>query len=370
MKKNISIVTLLCGFALLIAGAIILSSCEGPAGPQGDQGPQGEQGIQGDVGPQGPAGEDGADGNGTCSECHNAEVVLLAKQQQTMSSHHLTGGNYERSSGDCAICHTHQGFVNKLAGLPEEDVVDPAPINCRTCHMIHMTYTEDDWAFATTDPVELNVGGATVDIGTANLCANCHQMRAVSPDPNDGGEITITSSRWGGHHGPQANTLWAAGLYEVAGSESYPGEGEHPHAGLGCNKCHMAPVPYGGRTAGGHTFNMSYEYHGNLEYNVGACTSCHSVLEDQEDFDLNGVQTEVEELLAELGQILIDNGWLDETSGLWTATSSAPIVVTADEAGAMLNWITCEEDRSLGVHNPAYVIAALTNSIEVLSAVK
>ena len=78
----------------------------------------------------------------------------------------------------------------------------------------------------------------------------------------------------------------------------------------------------------------------------------------------------MEEKLAELGQLLIDKGWLDEASGLWTATSSAPIVVSADEAGAMLNWLTIEEDRSLGVHNPAYVVAALTNSIELLSAAK
>ena len=367
MKKNISIVTLISGFALLIAGALILSSCEGPAGPQGDQGPQGEQGPQGDVGPQGPAGEDG---NGTCVVCHNSEVVLLAKEQQINYSAHMTGGNYERSSGDCAICHTHQGFVNKIAGMEPADVTDPAPINCRTCHMIHMNYDESDWALATTDPVELTYGGATADIGDANLCANCHQMRAVSPDPAAGGEITITSSRWGGHHGPQTNTLWGAGLYEIAGSESYPDAGTHPHAGLGCNKCHMAPVPYGGRSAGGHTFNMSYEYHGNLEYNVAACTTCHPALEDQGDFDLNGVQTDVEEKLAELGQILIDKGWLDEASGLWTASSGTPIVVTADEAGAMLNYITIEEDRSLGVHNAAYIVAALTNSIEALSAAK
>lgn len=369
MKKNISIVTLLSGFALLIAGAIILSSCEGPAGPEGPAGAQGEQGPQGEVGPQGPAGEDG---NGTCVICHNDEVVLLAKQQQTMSSHHLTGGNYERNSSSCAPCHTHQGFVEYLStGSVASDIENPAPINCRTCHMIHMNYDETDWALSTTDAVELTYGDATVDLdGSSNMCVNCHQMRAVSPDPAAGAEVSITSSRWGGHHGPQGNMLWGAGLYEVAGSESYPEAGTNAHAGLGCVKCHMAPVPYGGRTAGGHTFNMSYEYHGSTEYNIGACTGCHADLEAQEDFDLNGVQTDVEEKLAELGQLLIDKGWLDEASGLWTATSSAPIVVSADEAGAMLNWLTIEEDRSLGVHNPAYAVAALTNSIELLSAAK
>ena len=32
----------------------------------------------------------------------------------------------------------------------------------------------------------------------------------------------------------------------------------------------------------------------------------------------------------------------------------------------MLNFLSIEEDRSKGVHNPAYIIALLTNSIEAL----
>jgi hypothetical protein len=365
MKKNISIVTLLCGFALLVAGAIILSSCEGPAGPTGPKGDQGEQGLQGDTGPQGPAGEDG---NGTCGECHNDDVVVFAKEQQTLSSHHLTGGNYERNTADCARCHTHQGFVEQMAtGSVAATIVDPAPINCRTCHMIHMTYTDADWELATTDPVEMLYGGATANVANnSNLCVNCHQMREVSPDPTAGGDVNITSSRWGGHHGPQGNSIWGAGGYEVAGSMNYPNPGTHPHAtSAGCTTCHMAQA--GGRTGGGHTFNMTYESHGSVLDNVTGCVTCHSSIED---FDYNGVQTEIEELLTELGQILIDKGWLNESSGLWNASSGTPIVVTADEAGAMLNWVTIEEDRSLGVHNPPYIKALLTNSIEAVSAAK
>jgi len=39
-------------------------------------------------------------------------------------------------------------------------------------------------------------------------------------------------------------------------------------------------------------------------------------------------------------------------------------------AQAFFNWIGLEEDRSLGVHNPQYVNALLTNSIEALKAAK
>jgi hypothetical protein len=308
------------------------------------------------------------DANATCIVCHNAEVVLLAKQQQAASSHHLTGGTYERSHADCAICHTHQGFIETIDNGALEasaDIVDPAPINCRTCHTIHNNYDETDWALTTSDAVDLDFGDVTIDLGGAsNLCVNCHQFRPVSPMPELGGaNVTITNSRWGPHHGPHANNLWGTGGYLVAGTKSYPTAGSHPHAGAGCVACHMAPVPYSGKDVGGHTFNMQWD---DGDYNTDACIGCHSTIEDYDGFDYKDVQTEVEELLEELKAALVAKGYLDETSGLWNASSGTPLVVTADEAGAMLNFLSIEEDRSLGIHNPPYIIALLTNSIEAL----
>lgn len=376
MKKNISIITLLSGFALLIAGAIILSSCEGPEGPAGPAGPAGADGAQGAQGEQGPAGADGvdgADGNGTCVICHDDDVVLLAKQQQALSSHHLSGGNYERLSSYCAYCHTHQGFVeHQETGAVAADIVDPAPINCRTCHMIHVNYDATDWALVTTDPVVLTHGDATVDLGEdANLCVNCHQSLAVSGMPVVGGDsVSITSSRWGPHHGPQSNNLWGVGAYEVAGTESYGTPGTHAHANVGCVDCHMAPVPYGGRTAGGHTFNMTYEYHGHEEGNVAACSGCHSAIEDLDppSFDLGGFQTEIDDLVTQLETIFIAAGYMDGPGELWNASSTAPLKVHADVAGAMLNYKTVTEDRSRGIHNPVYMKAMLQNALEALAA--
>jgi hypothetical protein len=352
MKKRISMITLLGGLAILLAGAMILSSCEGPQGPPGLDGTDGVDGV------------DGVDANETCIVCHNAEVVVLAKQQQTLNSMHLTGGNYERNSADCAKCHTHQGFHEALeTGAVAGSITDAAPINCRTCHMIHNNYDESDWMLVTESAVDLDFGGATIDLGgPANLCVNCHQFRAVNPMPVvGGGDVTITSSRWGPHHGPHANNLWGIGGYLIAGSKSYPEAGSTTHAEAGCTACHMAPVPYGGRMAGGHTFNMGYVYHEEEEQNIGACTGCHTTLEE---FDFNGIQTEVEELLVELETIFIANGWYNPDTELWVASSSAPLVVTSDQAGAMLNYQIVKEDRSLGVHNPAYMIAILTNSLE------
>jgi len=340
--------TLLGGFAILIAGAMILSSCEGPQGPPGVDGVDGVDGT------------DGTDANETCIVCHNSDVVLLAKQQQALSSHHLTGGNYGRNTSSCAKCHTHQGFAEFLeTGEVTSTATDPAPINCRTCHMIHMNYDEGDWDLVAESAVDLDFGDETIDLGgSANLCVNCHQFRAVSPMPEvGGGDVEITSSRWGPHHGPHGNNLWGTGGYMIAGSMSYPEKGTHPHANAGCVSCHMAPVPYGGITAGGHSFNMTYEYHGSVEENIGACTGCHSSLEE---FDYNGFQSEIDALVSQLEAVFIAAGYMDEPGALW----NTPLTVSANMAGAMLNYKIITEDRSRGIHNPPYMKALLTNSLE------
>lgn len=337
----------------MIAGAVIISSCEGPAGPPGLDGEDGE---------------DGQDANETCIVCHNADVVLLAKQQQTMSSHHLTGGNYGRNSTSCAPCHTHQGFIETQASggtATANSILNPAPINCRTCHLIHNNYDASDWALITTSAVDLQYGNATVDFsGSDNLCVNCHQSRPVNPDPNTGtGDLTITSFRYGPHYGTQGNNVWGAGGYEIAGSKSYPGPGTHPHAGSGCITCHMAEVPYAGVTAGGHTFNMTYGSHGDEDDNINGCVACHSSIED---FDLNGFQTEIEGLMTQIQDVLLANGWLRE-DGYVNASSGSPLVLNPDQVGAILNYKIIEEDRSLGIHNPVYIEALLTNTLEFLS---
>ena len=356
MKKNISFISVISGFAILVAGALIMFSCEGPQGPPGLDGENGVDGV------------DGVDANETCIICHNDGVVLLAKQQQIMSSMHMTGDAYARYHTDCAICHTHQGFIETLVSgdlETAEDIDNPAPINCRTCHKIHETYTEADWELVTYDPVDADFGDWTFDLGNnSNLCVNCHQFREVDPEPEmGGGDVSITSSRWGPHHGTQGNMVWGAGGYEFAGSANYPTAGSTTHADVGCVGCHMADVPYGGPDAGGHTFSMVYSYHGSDEGNTYGCETCHVDIEEN-DFDYKGVQSDVEDLMAQLDTIFDARGI--GVGGSWNASSTTPLVVSADEAGAMLNYSIVMNDGSMGVHNPVYIKALLTNSIAAL----
>lgn len=349
MKKSNSFYFI---FSMFVAVMFIFASCtkEGPAGPAGKDGKDGEDGI------------DGQDGTATCIECHDNSQTLFARINQWEHSTHATGGNFERNEGECAICHTSQGFLGKLDGSYDWTadgafISNPNPQNCYTCHQIHTTYTPADLAFTTTDPVELNnTGKATYDFGKANLCANCHQGRVVDPFPTEGGpDIEVTSSRYGVHHGPQANMIAAMGMFEIG-----TGYNTHAHSNIEntCVTCHMAE-PFG-QQAGGHTMNITYEYHGATEINTAGCMECHS--------DADALVTNTEELQAEI------QGLLDELKGLLDASgitaegsdSSIPGTYPAEVAGACLNYKAIVEDRSLGVHNPTYIRKLLQNSIAAL----
>ncbi len=134
------------------------------------------------TGCEGPAGVAGIDANETCTVCHNDNSGLLAKQVQHSNSGHMTGGNFERSDADCAACHTHEGFMDRMESGEMEaiaDIKNPTPPNCRTCHMIHSAYDSTDWTLTYTDPVELWVNGVTVDVGAGNLCAQEHHANPV-----------------------------------------------------------------------------------------------------------------------------------------------------------------------------------------------
>lgn len=361
--------------SVLIAAMVfllpMLNACEGPTGPEGPAGAAGSAGPAGPAGPQGPAGQDA---NENCTQCHTNNTTLFARQVQYNNSVHRQGGNFERSDADCAGCHTHEGFLDRVANgdadMSSISPENPSPINCRTCHQIHTTYTDADFAFTRTSAVTLMFGGGTFDQGEANLCASCHQGRPVEGPPViDGPDVEVTSSRYGVHHGPQSLVLSAQGAYEFVGSANIPsGPNTHgnPAANAdGCPTCHMA-APFGGQ-AGGHTWNMEYEYHGSETGNYAGCNTgdCHDGDVDPADdwghtFDYNGVQTEVEELLATLATELQRVGIMRDDHYAYTGTFPANL------AAAFINWQMFEEDRSRGIHSPRYVPRVLTNTIEMV----
>ncbi len=307
--------------------------------------------VIGCEGDQGPA---GTEGTATCVECHNDDTQIVAIAGQWGNSTHAIGGNFERNGSSCSRCHTSEGFVAYLdtgeGGEPE----NPSAIGCFSCHEPHTNYTFD---LRASDPVELTLGG-TFDQGDGNLCANCHQGRAPSPEIPESGTITITSTRFGVHHGPQANIVMGSGAYVFTGA-SY-GSSHGPSVSNGCPTCHMAP-PYGAQ-AGGHTMNLVYLYHGGDTDLVDGCNTseCHNGNVD--DFEHGDVQADIEALLLTLSDILInDVGIMNDSeqsvAGDWSVAA----------AGAFLNYKMILEDRSLGIHNPTYVEDVLDASIAAVA---
>lgn len=301
-------------------------------------------GCEGSEGPAGPPGPIADASDLTCTQCHDGSSLITGKTAAWSESLHGTGEAYVRgTSRSCAGCHSGGAFQEMVfAGLNpgslEAGDPDPTRQDCRTCHQIHTSNTAADWALTTMDPVELYAfDGVIYDGGQGNLCATCHQPRRGIADAVDG-EIAITSTHWGPHHGPQsAMLLGIAGAGNVVGSPMvhYTGvEGT-------CVGCHMGE-------GDNHTF----------EADVAACQGCHS---GAENFDINGVLTENQAMLDELEAGLIALGWLDE-EGHPTVAS-----VPEAQAAALWNWIyIAHEDKSLGVHNPAYTRALLEAGLAAL----
>lgn len=327
-------VFVLVGAILLFAMAVALSGCEGPTGPRGEAG---DSGVE------------------QCFTCHAENTGLLAIEGQYENSVHAIGGNFERSGSSCAGCHTHEGFLERLATGSASDISNPAAIHCFTCHAPH---TSGNFNLRTQAPVTFMQGGGVFDMGHGNLCAQCHQARPLSPQVKAAPDSTnITSTRWGPHHGPQSNLLAGSGGYEFA---DYDYE-DSPHtiaATNGCPSCHMA-TPYGAQ-AGGHTMRMGYIYHDEEEENLAGCNveDCHYGA--LKSFNYAGGQAEIELLLEDLHDALFTRGLIDDEGMV------VPGKRTEAEAGAIYNFYFLEEDRSLGVHNTKYARALLESSLEKL----
>ena len=179
-----------------------------------------------------------------CADCHNDGTELVSRQSQMKQrSVHGTGEAFEEGERTaCAGCHGTEGAKARInAGLPPHDksvsaIENVSPMGCRTCHDIHKTYTGADYSLTGAEKaVKMEYTAGTFDKGAGNLCANCHQIRNPKPEVT-GGQIEITSARFGPHYGIQAPMLLGeGGLGSVAGSPSP----HYQNVTDSCVSCHM-----------------------------------------------------------------------------------------------------------------------------------
>jgi hypothetical protein len=319
---------------------------------------------------EGPAGKDGSDANATCTQCHNFGDTIVAKIFQYDASQHATGSTtFESNRNACAPCHSSQGYQECLQtgqDTTAKGISDPAPINCRTCHMIHETYTSSDWGLRGTDSYTLRIDHTiTMNLaGTGNLCGRCHQARKPNPwvtNPTGSDTLKVTSFRWGPHYGTQSLILGAKGAFEFGS----PYGSIQGHAnGASCNSCHGASAV--GNLTGGHTLKIANEEEGD---NLAGCNvaACHNGSVDQDWMEEK--QTEIETKFETLRGLLLAANIIDSTDHI-IASSSNPKWYTQKELAVVWNFLLIEYDRSWGIHNYNYAEDLLDASIAAIQSKK
>lgn len=390
-------------FAALIL-IIVASGCEKPK--------DGDDGVNGINGTNGVDGLNGQDANAFCKTCHN-EANWTAVQNQLAASKHGYAANLanEGQQRDCAPCHSAQGYletmatgldtpaVNHLVGTTWTDsYIGNYSLTCNVCHSFHGTLDQADfpnYAPNAVPPFKSKFNkNIVLDLGTSNVCIRCHQNRPNTSVTFGGvtvnldtmynnylyssDSVKIVSSRYGGHHGPQAQLKAGVGMgdYEIPGVAYVNSTG---HANLSCGDCHVLSTANNTDSTGGHYYKLKNLRTGNE--NISKCLSCHPTATSQ---DMNGVQTTVRGLLQAIEAKGILNHWLIATpgytndygghsngmiigkNGTGNATAANPRTVTAKQAAAIFIFCVCRDDMSYGVHNSKYIQALLTNALAAL----
>ena len=299
-------------------------------------------------------------------------------------------GSFVQSAGTrsgCSPCHSGAGFIQwgkegrpvDGLGLPAATTILPEATvhTCATCHDPHDATNEHQLRFADTQlgdgtPITMELYGAGAS------CMQCHRSRRYAFEYAS--DVGNASSHYGAHHGPQADMLIGGNAPDYG--MTFP---TSPHAvagGNACVDCHMAgdlADPNGNiNLVGGHSFNMN-DAEGNDH--VEACAPCHGTIGDSfkdkkyyvngnADLDGNGVaeglQLEIHGLMEHLSEFLPhdDEGNVSITEDNADSLDLTPAIM---RGGYVYMWI--EEDRSFGIHNPAFTFSMLKAAIEELGGV-
>jgi hypothetical protein len=345
----------LISFLVLFAISLMFISCETEPIP----GPPGADGTNG------TDGTDGVDGTTACIECHNIANKEEVEATFALSVHYASPTAPRGTSKDCAQCHNSLGYIEYLTTgeVNQAGYTVSEPIRCITCHKDHTTFDfeEDgyDYALRNFDPVKLVIDNTTIINfeGSSNNCITCHQPRNSYPVPGGTGTVTITSSRYGPHHGPQSTMLEGIMGGNVPGTVAYPAAGSAAHRkNSSCTQCHMAEKNADG-TEGLHTYVVNME----------SCKLCHTSGAPTEASGFTTNFTILEDKLIAKKYVAADRSGAVLGANGNNASASNPLVVPGDDAQAIWNYKTLIEDQSKGVHNPGYTKALLQNSIEALN---
>jgi hypothetical protein len=308
--------------------------------------------------------------SGACAFCHDSGSNHIKAREWKASRHAVVTRDPSGAGREgCVGCHTGNGFTDVSKGMASPNTAY-TPITCGACHESHGQTTP-----ATAAKLVRNMGDVTLKDGTkvtqggaGKLCMNCHMSRQ---NANTYVNSTAGSSRFGPHHGPQADMLAGTNAYTYG--LKIPSSGHLSVVADSCATCHMqaqAATDKAFLQAGGHTFRMAVtDATGkNTVELVGACQTCHGdkvttfdipKIDYDGDGVVEGVQTEVQHLLDQLSALLPPDA---KTKSALTIDSTW----TKQQLQAAFNWTFVKEDKSLGIHNTAYAVGILKASINDL----
>ena len=321
-----------------------------------------------------------------CAYCHDSGTHHIFPEEWDYSGHAVAVNESGPGRESCVRCHTGKGFAQYVEGVSTTDpYFDPSyvPITCAACHDPH-----DATNIHQLRKVEASLLGpdkttieVTEDIaGTGALCFNCHQSRTEA----NAALVGSINQRFGPHHGPQGDMLMSNNMLELGGV-ALQKSGHLAATGDACVKCHM----YSGNavtgstvnTWGGHSFSMyssKLDENGELvrdQDNMEACAQCHGntfgtsfkdvkfFMNGTGDFDGNGVaeglQTEVQGMITKIKDKVAEIEGSSTPSSSWSKESLS----------AYWNAQTAQEDKSMGIHNPKYIVTALLGAMKSIGIV-
>jgi hypothetical protein len=343
----------------------------------------------------------------SCMKCHGSTPeypILGARMGYDTSGHKRNGNSAYANGGGCQQCHTNEGFIEYVAKGktdPNAFVEYPSQQSCFTCHAPHETGT---MSLRTVAAVK-TANGSVFDLGSGNLCANCHQARSVATDLVKPMAANTISAPWGAHHGPQADMILGTNAYQDP-RKSYA---TSPHKLVvkdGCVSCHMS-LPQGrygfSPSVGGHSFNISGDVHEAEKLNTSGCVTCHKDITQavgthawskaggagvvwiekpavfgikaKADYDQDGkaemVQDEVQGLLDRLvnksgtGLLQTAKPPFYDATGAYVGNQTKENL-PLEKVAALYNYKFVLEDRSRGVHNATYTFEVLYDTIAIL----
>jgi predicted CXXCH cytochrome family protein len=301
-----------------------------------------------------------AKGNVTCFACHKAE---------TLHDQPTADVNAIYDTKVCAGCHgtEYQEWQasghNRPVPYTQDEILPDLITDCVRCHNVagYVQVSSSGKPFATSkgEVAAANSQGVT--------CAVCHDPHsAANPSMLRAGDRAQTCDNC--HGGKWQNLVLNGTGGQRYADSSYDKVAKSPHdTGNRCVSCHMSRTS--GVNAGGHTLKMRDD---KGQPNVSSCVTCHK---DVKDFNVGGKQAETRALLDSLSETMKGRnaGELprNQPGKCNECHRGGTEPFRNDPDGrleqAFQNYRLFLNDRSLGVHNPAYTRQMLQDSIKHIS---